>query len=387
MYIEEIDSGIECVGLERKLDQVAGGFGEHEASASRWQSLRKLAGIAGRSERFGDMYAEETDLRKNLVGSSESSTRPRMGWGCRNSGRTTDRLSLSLGLSTAERKEPHMLEYFDMHCHLGFCADAKQAARDLAAVGVGAFSNTVTPAEYKAQRVTLTDAENVRVGVGLHPWWIGEDARSVIELAESSAGGVRSAAAPSSAQNLDFDSLYEFVARNCFIGEIGLDFSARRVATHDAQLQVLGEVAAACARTGGKVLSVHAVHAVDDALDALESAGALAVDAGNACIIHWFSGTSDQLTRARRLGCYFSVNPRMLASKRGRAYAQAIPVEKLLLETDLPSAAGAPWDAAEVRQTLETLTADLAKLRHEDPAQLQEAVSRTSASLLQMPSH
>ena len=280
-----------------------------------------------------------------------------------------------------------MLEYFDMHCHLGFCADAKQAARDLAAVGVGAFSNTVTPAEFKAQRATLADAESVRVGVGLHPWWIGEDARGVIELAESSAGGVRSAAAPSSAQNLDFDSLYEFVARNCFIGEVGLDFSPRHLATREAQVDAMTCIANACARAGGKVLSVHAVQAVDDVLDSLESAGALAVDAGNACIIHWFSGTSDQLTRARRLGCYFSVNPCMLASKRGRAYAQAIPVEKLLLETDLPSAAGTPWDVVEIHQTLETLTADLAKLRHEDPAQLQEAVSRTSASLLQMPPH
>ena len=77
----------------------------------------------------------------------------------------------------------------------------------------------------------------------------------------------------------------------------------------------------------------------------------------------------------------------MLASKRGRAYAQVIPADKLLLETDLPSAAGAPWDAAEIRQTLETLTADLARLRGEDPAQLREAVSRTSASLLQMSPH
>ena len=280
-----------------------------------------------------------------------------------------------------------MLEYYDMHCHLGFCADAKQAARDLAAVGVGAFSNTVTPAEYEEQRATLVDAESVRVGVGLHPWWVGEDARGVIELAESSAGGVRPAAAPSSDQNLGFDSLYEFAARDRFIGEAGLDFSPRRVATREAQVDALTCIANACARTGGKVLSVHAVHAVDDALDALESAGALAVDAGNACIIHWFSGTSDQLTRARRLGCYFSVNPRMLASKRGRSYAQVIPADKLLLETDLPSAAGAPWDAAEIRQTLETLTADLARLRGEDPAQLREAVSRTSAFLLQMPPH
>ena len=277
-----------------------------------------------------------------------------------------------------------MLEYFDMHCHLGFCADAKQSASDLAAVGVGAFSNTVTPAEFKAQRVTLADAENVRVGVGLHPWWVGEHVRGDIEVAEPSASGVRPAAAPSSAQTLGFDSFYESLACNRFIGEVGLDFSPRHVVTREAQIDVLTCVANACARTGGKVLSVHAVQAVDDVLDALESAGALAADADNACVIHWFSGTSDQLTRARRLGCYFSVNPRMLASKRGRAYVQAIPADKLLLETDLPSAAGEHWDAAEVRQTLETLVGDLAKLRGEDPAQLQEATACTSVLLLQM---
>ena len=38
--------------------------------------------------------------------------------------------------------------YFDMHCHLGFCEDAAQAARTLMAASVGAFSNSVTPAEF-----------------------------------------------------------------------------------------------------------------------------------------------------------------------------------------------------------------------------------------------
>ena len=58
---------------------------------------------------------------------------------------------------------------FDMHCHLGFCEDAAQAARELAAAGVAAFSNTVTLAEFAAQQVALAGAANVRVGCGLHP--------------------------------------------------------------------------------------------------------------------------------------------------------------------------------------------------------------------------
>lgn len=251
-------------------------------------------------------------------------------------------------------------DLFDMHCHLGFCADAAQAARELAAQGVGAFSNTVTPAEFAEQRVMLTDAADVRVGMGLHPWWAGEfDAAA------------------------NWDRLYGLVARNRFIGEVGLDLSPRRADTREAQLDALVCIAHACARTGNKVLSVHAVRAVDQVLDVFEHASVFGGLTGNACIIHWFSGTSDQLTRARWVGCYFSVNPRMLESKRGRAYAQAIPADRLLLETDEPASAGAPWSAARVRKLLEETLAQLAALRDDDPAELRERIAQTSRTLLQ----
>ena len=250
--------------------------------------------------------------------------------------------------------------YFDMHCHLGFCEDATQAARALAAAGVGAFSNTVTPAEFAEQQAVLADAVNVRVGAGLHPWWVGE-----YDVAA------------------DWDRLYSLVARNRFIGEVGLDLSPRRADTREAQLDALACVAHACARTGRKVLSVHAVRAVDQVLDVLEHTSVFGGLTGNACILHWFSGTSDQLTRARRVGCYFSVNPRMLDSKRGRAYVQAIPADRLLLETDEPASEGAPWSAARVRGSLEETLTQLAALRGDDPAQLRERIAQTSRTLLQ----
>ena len=248
---------------------------------------------------------------------------------------------------------------FDMHCHLEFCADVSAAARELAAAGVGVFSNTVTLAEFAAQQVALAGAANVRVGCGLHPWWADEDAAA------------------------DLDALCAAVERQRFVGEVGLDFSPARVATRQAQMAALSQVADVCGRVGGKVVSLHAVRAVDDVLDVLEGAGALAEAAGNACIIHWFSGTSDQLTRARRLGAFFSVNPRMLQSKRGRAYAQAIPGNRLLLETDLPAQAGAPWDAERVRQLLGQTACQLAELRGEDVADLQERIAATSRALLE----
>ena len=278
-------------------------------------------------------------------------------------------------------------DLFDMHCHLGFCADAAQAASELAAAGVGAFSNTVTPGEFAAQREALAGAGNVRVGVGLHPWWVGE-CGSDAPAAGSECAPSGSAASAADVQQLvaadDLELLCELAASNRFIGEVGLDFSSRRAATREAQLRAFEAVAATCAHAGGKVLSIHAVHAVDETLDVLERTGALAADAGNACVIHWFSGTSDQLTCARRAGCRFSVNPRMLQSKRGRAYAQAVPADRLLLETDQPARQGAPWDAAGIRRQLDETLQQLATLRGDDPADLRSRIAETSCRLLRM---
>ena len=274
-------------------------------------------------------------------------------------------------------------DLFDMHCHLGFCVDAAEAARELAALGVGMFSNTVTPAEFAELQAAFAGVANVRVGVGLHPWWagkrgaLGADVPMLDELARQDAVETSLVAVG------DLELLCELTAQHRFIGEVGLDFSPRHVDTRAAQLEAFEAVASACARAGDKVLSMHAVHAVDDVLDVLERASVLGAMVGNACIIHWFSGTSDQLTRARRAGCYFSVNPRMLQSKRGRAYAQSIPADRLLLETDKPASVGAPWSAARVRKLLEETLAQLAALRGDDPAELRERIAQTSRTLLQ----
>ena len=96
------------------------------------------------------------------------------------------------------------------------------------------------------------------------------------------------------------------------------------------------------------MISIHAVRSATAVLDVLERHRATH---NNACILHWFSGSSQELAHARELGCHFSVNPNMLATKRGRAYVPQIPPERLLLETDLPdeetdaAQAGPAWIA------------------------------------------
>ncbi|WP_459612517.1 TatD family hydrolase [Corynebacterium urogenitale] len=81
----------------------------------------------------------------------------------------------------------------------------------------------------------------------------------------------------------------------------------------------------------------------------------------------------------RALGGYVSVNPRMLETKRGRAYAKQVPSDRLLLETDLPAGAVtsrkaqtksaeklAQQTACEVRDTLANTLERISEIRGTD---------------------
>lgn len=247
-------------------------------------------------------------------------------------------------------------QLFDLHCHLDFAPDARRAAEAARACGLGALSVTVTPAGYERAACELAGVPHVRVGLGLHPWWVASGACGEADVAT-------------------FERL---APATRFIGEVGLDFGRSHEEARAVQAAAFERVALACAG-GGKVLSIHAVKAAGEVLDVLERSRA--VD-GNACVFHWFSGTSDDLQRAVRLGCLFSINPRMLAAKRGRAYAQAVPADRLLLETDAPSAEGEPYDAVAVRGQLDRMLDDLAELRRTSRDDLSARVTATSRALL-----
>ena len=54
------------------------------------------------------------------------------------------------------------------------------------------------------------------------------------------------------------------------------------------------------------------------------------------CIFHWFTGTSAERKRAIENGAFFSINRKMLVTKSGRELVKAIPIDRMLLETDAP---------------------------------------------------
>lgn len=207
----------------------------------------------------------------------------------------------------------------DAHCHLGWFSAPADVARAAAEAGLALLAVTVTPTEFRALQGVLADEKNVRLAAGLHPWW------------------VRSSD--------DVDALLDVLPETRFVGEVGLDASPRHAGTWDEQVAAFERICAACAEASGpetpKVLSVHAVRAADAVLDVLERTGAAE---RCRCVLHWFSGSSDELWRAARLGCWFSLGERSFATRRGREYARILPLDRLLLETDLPEAEHARAD-------------------------------------------
>lgn len=243
------------------------------------------------------------------------------------------------------------------------CPDA--IASEVAAMGLGLFDCGVDPRDFAAAKKRASRYPNIIAGVGLHPWWLAD-------------GRCRTA---------EINLLCEVAAQERFIGEVGLDFSARFAGSEPLQIQAFDRLCDALVQhpLAGRVISIHAVRSAGTVLDALESYGLLTPSPNSPAIIfHWFSGTSNEFVRARNAGCYFSVNERMLASKRGREYARQIPLDRLLLETDAPAEANTETSAQSLIRSLTRTSMRIASLKNCDAKHIESAVLANARSVFDL---
>lgn len=238
-------------------------------------------------------------------------------------------------------------------------------ADETAAIGLGVFDCGVDPRDFAATKKRASRYPNIIAGVGLHPWWLVDGRCGPAEV------------------NL----LCEIAAQECYIGEVGLDFSARFAGSEPLQIQALDRLCDALVQRplAERVISIHAIRSAGTVLDILESHGLLIPNPDSPAIIfHWFSGTSDELARARNAGCYFSVNERMLASKRGHEYVRQIPLDRLLLETDAPAEANAEISAQSLIRSLESASEHVASLKKCDAKHIESAVLANAHSVFSL---
>ena len=190
----------------------------------------------------------------------------------------------------------------DAHMHPTDCrAGEYYPGSDTAEILVGC---TARASEWNAMS-SLEDRRVVR-SYGIHPWYPGEwgpdtEARLRDILSEDRAAQV---------------------------GEIGLDSKRgvlkEQVAAFEAQLSI--------AESEDRIASIHMIGTEKEVLDILR-----AKPHGRA-ILHSYGSDSYAKPFAEE-GCYFSISPRILSRSeiRVRRLLEALPADRVLIETDAPS--------------------------------------------------
>lgn len=254
------------------------------------------------------------------------------------------------------------LQLFDAHCHLDMMGRPETVANEVTAMGLGCFDCSVDPRDFAAAKKRASCSSNIIAGVGLHPWWIADGRCGAAEV----------------------DLLCELATRERFISEVGLDFSPRFAGTEGLQTQTFDRLCQTLSQHSipRRALSIHAVRSAETVLDILETNSLFNNSPDSPAIIfHWFSGTSDELNRARNVGCYFSINERMLATKRGREYARQIPLNRLLLETDAPAEPDAKTSARQLVDSLIRTSEIIATLKDCAAESVKSVVLENSRSI------
>jgi TatD DNase family protein len=210
--------------------------------------------------------------------------------------------------------------WVDSHCHLDFLDDAEGglagALARARAAGVAQVVTIGVDLPTSRQAVGLAAAwDGVHATVGVHPY----DAKDVGDA--------------------ELDALTRLAGEPgvVAIGEVGLDYY-REHSPRDAQDRVF-RAQIRIAKELGKALVLHVRDALDEAFAVLEGEGPPA-----RLVFHCFSGGAAEARRAVGLGglVSFAGNVSYKSAESLREAARAVPLDRLLVETDSPYLAPVP---------------------------------------------
>ncbi len=193
----------------------------------------------------------------------------------------------------------------DTHCHLDLYPNYAEVIAAVERDEIYTVAVTNTPSVFRACQRLTQSTRFIRTAVGLHPELVMQRFH-------------------------ELPLLMELLVETRYVGEIGLDFVTRDEADRTRQRHVFYAILDQCASLGGKILTIHSRRAATEVVDMIGN------DYPGKVILHWFSGSIGELRTAITNGYYFSVNPAMIKSSKGRALITEIPQDRLLTETDGP---------------------------------------------------
>lgn len=194
---------------------------------------------------------------------------------------------------------------FDTHFHLDLQQDPQGIVREIECQKIYTIAVTNLPELFLHTENLCKNCKYIRPALGYHP-----------ELA-----------AAYSNQLPLFDKLSD---KTKYIGEIGLDNLRKTTKDFAEQKRVFEHILTVCALKKDKILTVHSRRAEQEVIAMVGN------NFPGKVILHWYSGSLKTLNIALEYGFYLSVNLNMTLSDNGRKIIKALPMERILLETDGP---------------------------------------------------
>lgn len=253
------------------------------------------------------------------------------------------------------------MKYIDTHCHLDapeFASDRHTIIQALPAAGISAVILPAISAQYwgRLQKVCQR-APQLHASYGLHPMFLAEH----------------------QAQHLQQLRHYLAQPQTVALGECGLDFFVPELNPLQQEFFFVEQLKLA-AEFELPVI-IHARRSVDQVLKQLRRFKQLRG------VIHSFAGSLQQAEQFIKQGFYLGVGgtstyPR---AQRLRKILAAVPLERLVLETDAPDQPDSQWQGQ--RNTplrLPIIAANLAEIRAESLQHIATTTSRNAQTLFNL---
>jgi TatD DNase family protein len=193
----------------------------------------------------------------------------------------------------------------DTHCHIDLYPDPHRVLDEVARKRITTVAVTNLPSHFIQARPHVVSAKSVRLALGLHPLFANKHTKSELR------------------------KFRELAPATSYIGEVGLDFSSEGRSTADKQRTTFRLVLEAISDRP-RFLTIHSRRAEAEVLDLLTEYRI------KGAVFHWYSGPHTLVDKIVYAGHYFSVNPAMIRTTKGRSIIERIPRERILTETDGP---------------------------------------------------
>ena len=198
--------------------------------------------------------------------------------------------------------------YIDCHTHLDFFEEnIDKAISDINENEILTLANSMDIESYIKNKEYSKKSKFIKPCFGIHPWKAAEYKENL-------------------------EKLIPYIEESEIIGEIGLDYLwVEDKNTFEPQRKVFNFILKESVKRN-KVVNLHTKDAEEEIYEALKKFNY------SKAIIHWYSGDIETLEKYIELGCYFTISVDMGYSEKTNEVLSKIPIDKLLLETDGPTA-------------------------------------------------